>query len=446
MFLPHRTDRGISRAQLRNQKIHLHLENLEERVVPVAFGAGNLAIYRVGVEGASLTSSGTAVFIDEYTPAGTLVQSIALPVTDPDGAGPQRTFVASGTSSTEGFLTRSADGRYLVLPGYVAGLGTSGLTTSSVPRVVGRIDADGNVDTSTALTDWSGGNRPQSVASTNGTALWVSGAAGGVRSTTFGASTSTGLTTLADFRQVNIFDGQIYASTKSITGNTVAIGTVGTGLPLTGPQPFTNLPGFPVLGSTSRSAFFLVDLSAAVPGLDTLYVADDAVDQIQKYSLTGGNWTASGAISANNVRGLTGAIDSSGNVAIFGTTGGTGAIGGGSLYAFTDSTGFNNAISGSATVIATAATNTAFRGIAFTPAAPATATTSTLMASTSSAEYGTPVTFTATVAASSGSLAPRLAQSASSRMETHSAKRRPSLPVVPDSQLSLIPLCRRNCL
>jgi len=42
---------------------------------------GNLVIYRVGDGSAALGTAATAVFLDEYTPLGTLVQSIALPTT-----------------------------------------------------------------------------------------------------------------------------------------------------------------------------------------------------------------------------------------------------------------------------------------------------------------------------------------------------------------------------
>ena len=49
------------------------------------------------------------------------------------------------------------------------------------PRTVARVDVLGNVDTTTALTDFATGNNPRSAASDNGTNLWVGGGAGGVR-------------------------------------------------------------------------------------------------------------------------------------------------------------------------------------------------------------------------------------------------------------------------
>src|SRR5215475_9867169 len=102
------------------------------------FTPGNLVIYRVGTGTGSLVNTGNPVFLDEYTPAGALVQSIALPTT---ASAPNRRLIASGTATSEGLLTRSTDGLYIVLSGYDAALGTSGLagtTSSAVPRVVGR--------------------------------------------------------------------------------------------------------------------------------------------------------------------------------------------------------------------------------------------------------------------------------------------------------------------
>jgi hypothetical protein len=66
-----------------------------------SFTPGNIVVYRVDGGGAALNGNGTAVFLDEYTPAGALVQSIAMPT-----AGTSGRVVASGNSTTEGFMTR----------------------------------------------------------------------------------------------------------------------------------------------------------------------------------------------------------------------------------------------------------------------------------------------------------------------------------------------------
>lgn len=44
------------------------------------FTPNNIVVLRIGDGSAVLSNAGTMVFLDEYTPAGTLVQSIQLPV------------------------------------------------------------------------------------------------------------------------------------------------------------------------------------------------------------------------------------------------------------------------------------------------------------------------------------------------------------------------------
>lgn len=338
----------------------------DARLPNAAFTSGNLVVYRVGNGSGSLLNTGNPVFLDEFTSSGALVQSIALP-TLVNGA--NRRLIASGTATSEGQISRSADGRFILATGYDAPTPTTGLagtTATAVNRVVARVDAAGNVDTSTALTDGSDTNNPRGATSADGTTIWFTGGAGGIRATTFGtAGTSTQLsTTVTNLRSTAIFNGQLYVSTSS--GSAVRVGTVGTGTPTTSGQTISNLPGFPTAGSPN--GYFFADLSPSVAGVDTLYVAEDTTGggQIQKYSLVSGNWTANGTITASAVRGLTG-IQNGGNVTLYGTTGGSGATGGGSLYSFTDTTGYNATVSGTVSTIATAATNTAFRGVALAP-------------------------------------------------------------------------------
>ena len=328
------------------------------------FTACDLVIYRVGDGVASLTNFGSPVFLDEYTTGGTLVQSIAMPTT---ASGAQKQLIASGTSTSEGLLARSADGNFLTLTGYASDLGgatsLTGTTSAAVNRTIGRVSVSAAFDTSTALTDAASGASPRSAVSSDGTDIWIDGGAGGIRYTTFGGTTSTQLsTTVTNLRQAHIFAGQLYTSNAS--GTNGRIGTVGSGLPTTAGQTITGLPGFPTTGSSY--GFFFADLDGSA-GLDTVYVADDSTPgSIQKYSLVAGNWTASGSVAAALPRGLTGFVNGT-SVALFATTGASAAAGGGSLYAVTDTSGYNATMTGTVATIATAATNTAFRGVALTP-------------------------------------------------------------------------------
>jgi hypothetical protein len=86
------------------------------------FGATSVVIYRVGDGAAGLVNTGAAVFLDEYAPHGALIQSIAMPTTV---EGDNKQLIASGTATSEGLITLSNDGQYLVLAGYARDLGGS---------------------------------------------------------------------------------------------------------------------------------------------------------------------------------------------------------------------------------------------------------------------------------------------------------------------------------
>src|SRR5262245_2031994 len=93
---------------------------------------GNLVIYRVGDGSAALGTTATAVFLDEYTTAGALVQSI--PMSSTGGSA----LTATGNSTTEGIISPSQDGTSLVFTGYrkaAGGTSPSGDTYTVTSRV-----------------------------------------------------------------------------------------------------------------------------------------------------------------------------------------------------------------------------------------------------------------------------------------------------------------------
>lgn len=341
-------------------------------VLAASFTNGNIVVYRVGSGSGSLVNTGNPVFLDEYTPGGTLVQSIALPTTV---SGSNKQLIASGTATSEGMLARSADGQYLILTGYGRDLGQSGsisgTAASVVNRVVGRVDWNGNVDTSTALTDFANANNPRSAVSNDGTQFWVMGGAGGIRyASALGSTTSTQLTSLTNFRQAAIFGGQLYVSSSSSANGFIGVGTVGSGLPTTTGQAATRLTGLTDSNSPSSYAFFFADLDLGVAGVDTLYIADDSNDRINKFSLVGGTWTLNGqaGAAADDFRGITGVVSGT-TVTLYATRkGGSGATGGGELVSLVDTGGYNANFSGTTfTLLTSAGSNTAFRGVALAP-------------------------------------------------------------------------------
>jgi cell division septation protein DedD len=284
--------------------------------------------------------------------------------------------VASGTATSEGQLTRSDDGRFLILPGYntliPAPVSLSNTSAVDVNRVIGRVDAQSNIDTRTSLSDWVDLNNPRGAASSNGIDLWAVGGSGSVRYTTLGSTSSISITTVPDnIRAVNVFDGQLYVSSHQMTGR--GVNTVGAGLPTT-PTTTQILPGH---GDNTLSPttwdFVLLDLDAGVAGVDTMYSAHEA-NGLRKYSLVGGTWTLNGTIGGTAAgeiyRRLT-AVEQGGTVTIYAVRHPDLVVSdGGELVSIVDASGHNGAFAATATLIATAGANTAFRGVAPAPVDP----------------------------------------------------------------------------
>ncbi|MBD2435604.1 DUF4347 domain-containing protein [Nostoc sp. FACHB-110] len=355
------------------------------------FTGGNIVVLRLGTGTGTLSSAATPVFLDEYTTNGTLSQSIALPTAV---SGNNRILTQSGTATSEGALTLSADGRYLTLVGYDAAPGTTGVastTSSANNRIVARVDANGTVDTTTRISSAYSGNNIRSAVTNDGSGFWVGGPATGLTYVPYGSTgTSTTINGL-NSRVTNIFNGQLYTSASS--GSNIGVSTIGIGLPTTSGQTVSLLPGLPNTGNPY--AFVLLDRDLTIAGVDTLYIADQNASNngggLYKYSFNGATWNAQGSI-AGTLTGLTGVINGSG-VDLYATNG-TGV--GNTLVRFTDTAAFNANISGSFTTLATAAANTVFRGVAFAPtnATPLPDLTVSLSDSPDPVIVGNPLTYT----------------------------------------------------
>jgi hypothetical protein len=257
--------------------------------------------------------------------------------------------------------------------GFDTTVGTAGVNATVCKRSIGIVDLFGNINTTAYINNGFTTDAPRSVVTTDGINFWASGngssSSGGIRYVTSSSSgVSTQLnSTLTNTRVINIFNGQVMASTGS--GTSVRVFNVGTGLPTTSGQTLTNLPGIPTVSGSSPYSFYLADLDAGVPGYDVLYVCWDDANAFKKYSLVSGTWTLNGTIgiAADAYRGLTASVSGT-TVTLFATRkGGSGATGGGELVTLVDASGYNGTFTGTPTVLATSGTNAAFRGIAFAP-------------------------------------------------------------------------------
>jgi len=274
------------------------------------FVPGNLV---VSVEGNGVQGASSGPYTDNQaaplalfqfahtgTSSATYVNALVLPQT---ASGANRPVSGEYGSSSEAQLSRSSDGRYLTVMGYgvnaaafnanpaaygtavndpakPTALGQSGSLTGqsyvAVPRVAALVDANGNVDSSTALFNVFNGNNPRSAATVDGKTIYVSGqgiggdTTGGVWVAQRGAAAATAVTGLdtsgktaaQDTRIVQVVNGQLFVSVDSKQGsgaNRDFIGTLGApgglpaGLANDGNGP-AQLDGFGNSGGTGKIA------------------------------------------------------------------------------------------------------------------------------------------------------------------------------------------------
>jgi hypothetical protein len=284
----------------------------------------------------------------------------------------------SGSASSEGQLTTSVDGKTVVLTGFAAAPGVANIAKTSIDggalRVIARIDHGGNVDTTTQVAAFDLSDI-RAAATIDGGSFWAvganntdSGTSAGIQYVQLGSTGAATniLSAPSNLRTIQIAGGQLYMGT-SLTPND-GVNTVGTGVPTTSPQTATIFPGFPG-DSGSPYGFSLMDLDASVTGLDTVYVADDSSQVngggIQKWVFNGTTWakiaTFTNGVTTGGFRGVM-ALQSGNNVIVLGTT--STESSGNRIIEYVDD-GVNTAPTG--TVLATAPTNTVFRGIALSP-------------------------------------------------------------------------------
>lgn len=318
----------------------------------------NIVLLRVGDGSSALTSAATPIFVDEInSTTGTLMSVVALPTALPDA------ITLSGSSTAEGDLTTSTNGDFLALAGYNAVPGTASVSSTSsatVNRVVCLIDnSTHTVNTTTRFTSAFSGNSIRSAVTMDGTAFWVVGGSGGVFYTPVGANSPSGTLVSSNSpnnRRINIFNSQLFVSSGSSAF--LGVNTVGSGVPTTSGQITSLLPGF--TPGLSPNGFAIFDLNPNVAGVDVIYVGDDRSvingGGLQRWDNDGSSWTLSTTFTSgigSGVRSVVGELISGSPVLYCVTVSGT-------IAKLTDS-GPSSAF----TTLATAPTNTAFRGIAF---------------------------------------------------------------------------------
>jgi hypothetical protein len=328
------------------------------------FTGGDIVVYRVGSGAGALTNAAAPVFLDEFTDAGAKLQSVALPTTAAEG---NHVLTATGQSRSEGLIDRSDDSRFIAVTGYDAAPGTTGPSgaslaasdPTSVGRVLGLVDANGTVDTTTVLNGSGTASIIRSAATKNGERLWATGGNGGIVTTTRGTSsiTTTAGSAGSNLSALTIQGGQLF--TSGILTNRLA--AVGSGTPASG--SLADLPGLPDNLLTYGYAFAdLTGAGYAGTALDTVYIADGSSrgGTIDKFRWNGTAWTSVGDVDMPGAFGVV--ADVTGNSVSLAVTTPT------QLVTLSDPSGSSTSFSPTTpSVLATATANTEFRGVTLAP-------------------------------------------------------------------------------
>lgn len=340
------------------------------------FTPGNFVNYRIGNPGVSTLSNAVPVFIDEYTPTGGLVQSVAMPSS---GTASGVQTLVSSTSTTEGNISLSGDGNYVVISGYRRDAGGTTApnsdTSAATPRVVGRVAMNGTFDTSTALTDAFSAGNFRSIGSDDGTHFWIGGSSGVRYVASVGATTSTAVNG-NNVRAEVVAGGSLFESTGVAVGSLPKGIRTYNGLPTGAGTPTQIVSAAATPANDSYQGLVLFDESPSVAGVDTLYTTRlDTVPAAQqgyiaKYvKQADGSWVAAGeSASVTNLFYLSGAYDPvTGRATLYGSTFDNNTLA--KLVTLTDSTGFGGSLTSSMvpSTIVTGISGEGFRGVAVVP-------------------------------------------------------------------------------
>ncbi len=313
------------------------------------FTAGRVVVLQAGDGASALVNTGNPIVLREFQTTGTPGITVTVPSTGPTP------MIIGGTGTTEGNLSLSGDATRLVFSGYAQALPNATVLSSSaaatINRAVGSVNAGGTFTRNFTSASFFSANSIRGGAS-DGTNYWATGGNDGTDY--FGPGTAgiiaTGKTNL---RASAVFNGQLYVSSASAAGTPANAGVfaVGTGLPTTTGQTLTTLVNS---GSTVTNGFFLS------PSGTVLYVTI-GTGGIQKWTFSAGwtlAYTMTFAAGANAV-----VADMSGANPILYAVNNAGS----QLIRITDPNGGTGSVPVTPTTLATAAANTAFRGIAFAP-------------------------------------------------------------------------------
>ena len=314
----------------------------------------NVVVLRAGDGAQTQTLNGNSVFLDQYDQSGNYVNTVSIPDSG-SSALIEQGLDQNSSTLTGSALSRSANNRYIVLPGfntaapYSAALQTS--TSVAVPRGIGLVDTYGNFTLAVADTNAYSATYFRGAASDGVNNFWGAGNAGGTYYFGLDSAAATIQTSFANLRSVDIFNGNLYTVSGSGTG---------TGILKWNGRPTT---------ATAATTLFVpasVPSDIAVDSTGTNIYAGTS-SGVTKWQFDGTTWTLVYTLSTGAVRYI--AVDFSGAAPV--------------IFATTTDSSFNRIVtvtdtgaSAPVTTFATAGVNQTFRGIRFGPSATPAAVTS----------------------------------------------------------------------
>jgi len=248
----------------------------------------NLILIRVGDGAQGLTLNGNSMALDQFDINGGYVNTVSIPDSGSSALvalGPENLNSVNSGSTTGNGLSRSLDGRFMVIAGYNTNLNYgANLNTSfatNVPRGIGMIESHAQYTLAVSDTNSVYDATIWRCAIADGTNnYWGAAGAGGTYYFGFDAPPAVIQTTFLNMRSMSLFNGDIYCS-GAVSGSTGVLKI--NGMPRT--------PTTPTLLFAGSSGSYDMMVS---PDGNLIYLADQrnvlSGGGIQRYEFDGSNW------------------------------------------------------------------------------------------------------------------------------------------------------------
>jgi len=257
----------------------------------------NVAVIRVGDGAQGLTSHGNSMFLDQWAPDGTYLTTMSIPdsgATSLVAIGPTVVPAGANTSVTGNGLSRSANGRFLVLGGYNTNLSYGGdlqtANAATIARGIGLIDDQAQYTLAIASSSTSSGNFWRGAAADGTNNYWGFARTSSTYYFGFDASGLVVQTDWSNLRAMAIFNGRLYGA-SAVSGKN-------------GVMRFTGLPmaAEPVEVVISTASNFTSDFEVS-PSETLIYIAESQAATsgggIQRWQFDGATWSLAYTLNDN---------------------------------------------------------------------------------------------------------------------------------------------------